>query len=233
LVLSFYIIRLLIVGIFKGLTVDLGMRHRQQCCKTMMKVLGITVTTEGNYHHGNYLFISNHRCYLDPIAQSQHILALAVAKAEVRDIPIMGYGVSITGVHFVKRESNKSRKETRSNITKTILEGKSILIYPEGTTIKTPTTGEFKPGTFKMAAKDKVQIVPIAIEYGHEGDPWVGPDSMPIHFFKNFGKKNKRIEIHYGEPMWMEDGVALKEAVRDWIDTELISIRKKWSLPLK
>lgn len=231
-VLTFFILRLLVVGMFKGLTLDLGLRHRQQCCHAMMYVLNVAVTIKGNIHHGSYLFISNHRCYLDPVAQLTAITALPVAKAEVGNLPIMGFGARITGVHYVKRESLKSRKETRSSIAETIESGRSILIYPEGTTFKAPTLAEFKPGTFKMAATNKVDIIPIAIEYGDQGDAWVGPESMPIHFLKAFGKKQNRITVHFGEPMWMDDGVALKEKVRDWIKQELINIRTDWGMQL-
>ncbi|MFK7982750.1 MAG: lysophospholipid acyltransferase family protein [Saprospiraceae bacterium] len=232
-VLAFYVTRLVIINFFKGGDLDRGLRHRKQCCVTMMKVIGVETTFKGNIHEeDSYLYISNHRCYLDPVAELIKITALPVAKAEVADLPIMGYGASITGVHFVKRESLKSRKETRSSIAETIEGGKSILIYPEGTTIDTPTTASFKPGTFHMAAKDKVKIIPIAIEYGHVGDPWVGKDNMPIHFFKQFGMRNKKITVHYGDPIWMEDGEALKVAVRSWIDNALLDIRKDWGLPV-
>lgn len=232
LVLTFYVLRLLVVGLFKGLNLDLGLKHRQQCCRTMVKVLNIDLTIKGNIHHGNYLFISNHRCYLDPIAQLTKIVALPVAKAEVEKLPVLGYGAKITGVHYVQRESLQSRKETRNGIAETIENGRSILIYPEGTTFRAPTMGEFKRGTFKMAAANNVQIIPIAIEYGDQGDAWIGPESMPIHFFRAFGKKRNKIAVHYGEPIWMEDGVALKETVFKWIDEELKAIRKGWEMNL-
>ncbi|MEM6321344.1 MAG: lysophospholipid acyltransferase family protein [Bacteroidota bacterium] len=232
LVLTFYVVRLLITGLFKGMSLDLGLRHRHQCCLTMMKVLNIDVQTKGKIYEGNYLYISNHRCYLDPIAQLTKMTALPVAKAEVEKLPIMGYGAKITGVHYVQRESLKSRKETRSSIAETIENGRSILIYPEGTTFNTPTTGDFKPGTFRMAAQNKVKIIPIAIEYGEVEDAWVGPDKMFVHFLKQYGKTNKKIRIHYGDPMWMEDGDELLKAVRTWIDEQLIEWRKELNLPL-
>ena len=232
LVLTFFVLRLLITGLFKGLTLKLGLKHRRQCCRALIKVLGIKVETKGNIHSGNYLFISNHRCYLDPVAQLKDIVALPVAKAEVEKIPILGFGAKITGIHFVKRENMRSRKETRDNIAETILDGNAILIYPEGTTIKKPLSGAFKPGTFRMAARNKIQIVPVAIEYVHPDDPWVGPESMPIHFLRNFGKRHKKIKIHYGEPVWMEDGEKLRVEVRSWIDKELMAIRAQWGLPV-
>jgi len=231
-VLAFFVIRLAMFSWFNRWTLELGLSHRQACCHWMIWVLNIDLTIKGNVHEGHYLYISNHRAYLDPVAELTEIKALPVAKAEVAKLPIMGYGARLSGVHFVKRESAKSRKETRSSIAETIENGNSILIYPEGTTIATPQSAPFKPGTFHMAAKDKVEIIPIAIEYGHEGDAWVGKDNMPIHFFKQFGMRNKKITVHYGDPMWDEDGDVLKEKVQNWIDERLTEIRLGYGLPV-
>lgn len=231
-VLTFFVTRLAIISWIKGWTIDRALSHRQVCCHWMIWVLNIDLTIKGNIHEGNFLYISNHRAYLDPVAELTEIKALPVAKAEVEKLPIMGYGARISGVHFVKRESKESRKATRSDISETIDNGNSILIYPEGTTIETPKSGPFKPGTFHMAAKDKVKIIPIAIEYGHEGDAWVGKDNMPIHFFKQFGMRNKKITVHYGDPMWDEDGDVLKEKVQNWIDDRLTEIRIGYGLPV-
>lgn len=231
-VLAFFVTRLALTGWIMGWTIDLGLSHRKACCKWMIWVLNIDLTIQGNIHEGNYLYISNHRAYLDPVAQLTEIKALPVAKAEVAKLPIMGYGARISGVHFVKRESLKSRKETRSSIAETIENGHSILIYPEGTTVETPKTGEFKPGTFRMAATNKVEIIPIAIEYGHVGDAWVGKYNMPMHFLRQFGMRNKKITVHYGDPMWMENGDELKEKVQTWIDEKLLDIRKGYGLPV-
>ncbi len=231
-VLGWYVLCLLIEGLFKGLTLDLGLDYRRRFCRAAMKILHIKVTTQGMIRTGNFLFISNHRSYVDPMAQLKDIVALPVAKAEVQKLPILGYGAKITGVHFVDRKSRQSRKETRSGIAQTIEAGNAILIYPEGTTFKTPQSGDFKSGTFDMAAKNKIRIIPVAIEYRHPKDPWVGPEGMFAHFFTAFGRKQMEIEIHYGEPIWTKDSKALQKAVKDWIDGELLAIRKKWGLKI-
>ena len=80
-VLAFYVIRVVIVGLFKKDKLTLGLRHRQQCCKSMIKVLGIDLIIKGNIHEGSYLYISNHRCYLDPVAQLTKITALTCSQS--------------------------------------------------------------------------------------------------------------------------------------------------------
>ena len=233
-VLSFYVSRLALTSLFRGWSLDLGLRHRQQCVRALMNALNIRLETRGKTdYEGNFLYISNHRCYLDPIAELTRIRALPVAKAEVAKLPIVGYGARISGIHFVERSSLKSRKDTRLGMAKTIAEGKSILIYPEGTTVKAVTSGAYKPGTFNMAAQNNISIIPIAIEYGDPDDAWVGPEGMPTHFLRQFGQKNKKIRVHYGDPVWHEDANELLRLVKEWLDAQLMSIRREWNLPLE
>lgn len=230
LTMIFFIFRLLITGLFTGYKVETGVRHRQQFCRAVIPILGIQVTQKGTANLENVLFISNHRSYIDPFVETLHITALAVAKAEVRSWPIIGFGIKITGTYFVQRENKLSRKATREGIAETIKNGHSMLVYPEGTTTDLPQTIDFKPRTFHMAAENKVKIVPIAIEYQDPSDAWIGEDTFLRHFFQVFAKKKVICAVHYGEPIWTPDGEELKDKVKSWIDRELISIRAEWNL---
>ena len=189
--ISFFIVRLLATGLFNGFDDKTAVRHRQQFCRILMPMLGIHIKKKGKADYQNVLFISNHRSYIDPFVQVTHFAAMAVAKREVRSWPIIGLGLKISGTYFVKREEKSSRAAAREGIAKTIKEGQSILLYPEGTTTKLPTTLPFKPRTFYMAADNNVKIIPIAIEYQDPNDAWVGDDTFVPHFFQVFAKRKK------------------------------------------
>ena len=227
---SFFILSILIIGLFTRVSPAKGVRYRQQFCRFLMPILGIQITKIGKADYENVLFISNHRSYIDPFVQVTHFPALVVAKMEIRSWPIIGYGVKITGTYFVKREEKSSRAAARADISKTIKEGQSILLYPEGTTTKLPTTLPFKPRTFHMAADNQVKIVPIAIEYQDPDDAWVGDDTFVPHFLQVFAKRKVVCEVHYGEPMWDKDGDLLREKVQAWVNGELTEMREKWGL---
>lgn len=226
----FYTIKLLITQLLTGFKAETGVRHRQQFCRVLMPILGIEITKKGKADYQNVLFISNHRSYIDPFVQVTYFAALGLAKEEVRSWPIIGQGLRISGTYFVKREEKSSRAAAREGIAKTIKEGQSILIYPEGTTSKLPTTLPFKPRTFHMAADNHVNIIPIAIEYLDPDDAWVGADTFVPHFFQVFAKRKIVCEVHFGEPMWDKDGDVLCEKVQTWVNGELTEIRKKWGL---
>lgn len=230
--LLFFVARLLVAGMIKGFEQDLGVKHRQQFARTLLPLIGIKVIKEGATDHKNVLYVSNHRSYLDPFIQVVDIDTLALAKAEVESWPVLGYGIKITGTYFVKREDKNSRKLAREGIADTIKNGRSILLYPEGTTSDLPKTLPFKPRTFQMAAQNGVKIVPIAIEYKEPSDAWIGDDTFLRHFFQVFARKKILCEVHYGNPIWQKDGDELKSTVQQWIDQELTQIRRKWSLPV-
>ena len=206
------------------------MRKRQQWSILLMSVLGVKINKKGKSAYENVLFLSNHRSYIDPIAKFKHFDALVLAKAEVRSWPIIGYGCSISGVHFVKREEKASRVNARKTIADTIKNGQSILIYPEGTTTDLPKALPFKPSVFQMAAENNVRIIPIAIDYQDPKDAWIGDDTFIRHFFQTFAKKEVICTVHYGPPMWDADGTVLREKVQNWVDAEILEIRKKWNL---
>ena len=208
------------------------MRKRQQWSILMMRVLGVKISKQGKSAYKNVLYISNHRSYIDPIAKFKHFDALVLAKAEVRSWPVIGYGCSISGVHFVKREERTSRANARKTIADTVKNGHSILLYPEGTTSDSPKALPFKPSVFQMAAENQVHVVPIAIEYQDPDVAWIGDDTFIPHFFQVFAKREVVCEVHYGEPMWDKDGDVLREKVQAWVNGELIEIREKCGLPV-
>lgn len=232
LAMLFFITRLLITRLFTQFKVEIGIKHRQQFCKVLLPILGIQITKKGEAAYQNVLFIANHRSYIDPFVLVTHFDALALAKAEVRSWPIIGFGVKITGTYFVKRADKSSRQAAREDIANTIKNGHSILLFPEGTTSDLPTTLPFKPRTFQMAADNQIKIIPIAIEFQDPKDAWIGRDTFIRHFFQTFAKRKIVCEVHYGTPIKEKNRNLLKTKVQGWIDQELTSIRKKWDLPI-
>ncbi|MEO8623304.1 MAG: lysophospholipid acyltransferase family protein, partial [bacterium] len=88
-----------------------------------------------------------------------------VAKAELRGIPIFGWGAEACGVVFLERENRASAFEAYRHVAKKVAEGLSVIVYPEGTRGDSYMLRPFKKGPFVLAIAAKAPVVPVAI-YG-------------------------------------------------------------------
>ena len=134
--------------------------------KRQMRNTGAKINIVGleNIPSGGVLFVGNHQSYFD--------IGLFLAFIEKN----LGFiaKISVSKIPFIKNYTNDmrciylDRGNLRQNM-KTILEGIQILknnyslvIFPEGT--RNTTMDKFKAGSFKLATKAKVPIVPVTID---------------------------------------------------------------------
>ncbi|MDO9262242.1 MAG: lysophospholipid acyltransferase family protein [Flavobacteriaceae bacterium] len=215
----------------KEMQVKRGLTTRRFLIKNFLnKLLGVKITVKGTIPTDKCILMANHRTYYDAIVVLKDVLAFPIGKIEVQSWPLIGYAASLTGVLFVNRFNKESRRGTIDAMNQKLNEGYTIFNTPEGTTHNKPTTIDFHPGTFVAAAKNKIPIVPIAIEYQLEEDAWIGDDTFIRHFVQCFGKWNTHIKVTYFDALISEDADYLLNTTKSQIDNELISIRKKWNL---
>lgn len=208
------------VALFKK-DVMWAIRRRQGIARALIRYLNVKVTQTGEARDGNFLFISNHQSYIDPVPTAQAVAFLPVAKAEVAKWPLLGFGVKVTGILFVVRESRESRADTRTAIRNALAEGKPVLIYPEGTTSDKPQMLPLRPGAFQTAAELGIGVVPIAISYDDPGDAWVSKEWFLTHFMRCFGKPEMQIRLHFCPPVFDSNPELLMEKTRMAIDEKL------------
>ena len=71
--------------------------------------------------------------------------------------------MTLTGMFFIDRKNKSKTLDSLNSVGKRIRQGKSILIFPEGTRSKSGELGNFKKGAFVLAAKSEVDVLPIKI----------------------------------------------------------------------
>ncbi len=112
-----------------------------------------------------YVFISNHRSYLDTAALFGFVGRRIgiLAKKELLKVPILGYGMSYVNIMAIDRSNRQRALETVRAATERIRSGVSFGVYAEGTRARPGQFLPFKKGAFYMAVEAGVPIVPIAI----------------------------------------------------------------------
>lgn len=192
-----------------------------------LPILGICIEKKGEIHDRPALYVCNHRSLSDPIALCYFLDAFVIAKAEVGDIPLLNKGALITGIIYVKRESKDSRKATRKAMVDAVLEGKNVLVYPEGTTNANFKTLPYRPGTFVEAASNGIPIVPVTCEYKSENDLWI-ERGLPAHWFYQFWKVRTDIKLIIGKAMQSDDFEKIRSKAEAWTNEQIVEIHREW-----
>ncbi len=190
-------------------------------------VLGIRCTVKGQQLDGVALYVANHRSFSDPVIIALYIDAYVIAKAEVANLPLISKGAEMTGVLYVKRDNKESRSAVRKYMSEVLLEGKNILVFPEGTTSNKLNTLPFKKGTFIEAAKHNIPVVPIVLEYKTKKDLWF-KSSLMGHHFRQFGKLRTEAVLRIGDPITHKDGLEIAAEAEQWTNDTIRAIHSTW-----
>ncbi len=133
-----------------------------------MALSGLPVVTKGRKmvdRKQTQVFVCNHVDLIDVPAATAALPGdfTILAKNEVRKIPIIGY--MLPRIHYsVIRSDKDSRKKSFDWLNKTLLSGRSILLYPEGTRNAGPQlTGEFHSGAFRLAIQNQLPLTVVTM----------------------------------------------------------------------
>ena len=138
-----------------------------------LKLSGVSVKVTGLERldpKQTYIFVSNHRSYLDTatlfIYTGRRIGLLA--KKELLKVPVLGVGMGFVNVMAIDRSNRESAISTTDAAAKRIQSGVSFGVFVEGTRAKPGELLPFKKGAFYMARQAGVPVVPVAIKHSDE-----------------------------------------------------------------
>jgi 1-acyl-sn-glycerol-3-phosphate acyltransferase len=126
------------------------------------------VTVKGKEHIDktkSYVVISNHQSIYD-IFLVYGWLGIDikwVMKKELAKIPGLGFGSKKVGHIFLDRSNSRVALESLNDAKRKLVNGTSVVIFPEGTRSSTGYPGNFKKGAFKLAIDLGLPILPITI----------------------------------------------------------------------
>lgn len=113
----------------------------------------------------SYVIISNHQSIYDIflIYGWLGIDIKWVMKKELAKVPGVGFGSKKVGHIFIDRSNTRVALESLNNAKRLLVNGTSVVIFPEGTRSKTGIPGSFKKGAFKLALELGLPILPVSI----------------------------------------------------------------------
>jgi 1-acyl-sn-glycerol-3-phosphate acyltransferase len=164
----------------------------QEGLRIGLRIAGIHVHVEGleNIPEGVCIFASNHASNLDPVALTPNIprrISL-LAKKEVFKIPVLSKAIRLAKLIPVDRGDSEAAAESVDLAIKYLKEGLSFCVYPEGTRSQDGRLLPFKRGTFVMALRAAVPVVPVSLagtqNLMRKGDWRIYPGEVTVRFGK-------------------------------------------------
>ncbi|GJL70898.1 MAG: 1-acyl-sn-glycerol-3-phosphate acyltransferase [Nitrosomonas sp.] len=111
------------------------------------------------------LFAANHVSWLDICVLMAACPTRFVAKAEIRNWPVVGLLSQNTGTLFIERTKRSDTRRINQNISDVLTAGDRVTIFPEGTTSDGTILQHFHASLLQSAASVGGQLYPIAIRY--------------------------------------------------------------------
>lgn len=114
---------------------------------------------------GARMVISNHRSALDIGILLTHFGGSVLSRADLEDWPLLGLAAQKAQTIFVDRESKHSGAQAIRAIREHLQRGRTVSVFPEGTTFAGDEVRPFNAGAFVAARKLDVEYVPVGIAY--------------------------------------------------------------------
>lgn len=180
-------------------------QHLQYILKRAVRGGNVEVKVTGVEHipaEGGFMMYANHQGLFDVLAIAttcDHPMG-AVLKKELVGIPFVQQVIQTTKSFAMDREDVRQSLTVIQSVTEEVKNGRSYLIFPEGTRSKNGNVmGEFHSGSFRCATKSKCPIVPVALV-----------DSFKV--LDEPGSKPVTMQLHYLDPILYEEYEGMKPA---------------------
>ncbi|MGE5153268.1 MAG: lysophospholipid acyltransferase family protein [Bdellovibrio bacteriovorus] len=172
----------------------------------LARALGVRVRVSGAVADG-CLLVANHVSWLDiPVLGGQAELGF-LSKAEVRGWPLVGWMTAVAGTLFIERGANQA-SSIATQIARVIAEGRSLVIFPEGTTSDGRQVRRFHPRLFAAAQQPGMRVQPVAIGYHRGADPapdpevpYTGEDTLIANLWRVVGHPELVARVRFLTPM--------------------------------
>lgn len=216
-----------IYSLFRGMGGRKGIKRVAYCTqkwgKFLVKNFGVEVDFVCDHPiEEGMLIVSNHQSYLDVLLHASLFPIRFTPKKEIKYWPVLGFYLGISRPVWVDRKNHQRSGELIREFHRTLADGVSLLVYPEGTT----TDGEgdmlpFKPTGFAAVTGTGFKIQPIVTRYLRDEDnwnpAWYGDQTLLPHLWQFMGRKRTRVQVLALEPVTAlpgEDRKALAQRVQ-------------------
>ena len=136
---------------------------------TWLKMCGVSLKMRGLENlrdDENYVFISNHRSYLETAIVEAHLGRHVgiISKKELLKLPVAGTLMGYIDMMAIDRSNPQRAIDTMNEAAARIKNGLSVVVFAEGTRALPDELLPFKKGAFHLAIASGAPIIPIVVK---------------------------------------------------------------------
>jgi 1-acyl-sn-glycerol-3-phosphate acyltransferase len=132
----------------------------------MLRVLGVTLVSEGRAAPGASLLVANHVSWLDIMAIHGVVPeARFVSKADVKAWPLVSRLVDAAGTLYLERERKRDALRVVHDVAAALADRQVIAIFPEGTTSTGHGLLPFHANLLQAAIATATPVQPLALRF--------------------------------------------------------------------
>ena len=159
------------------------------------RIVGARVRVVGTPLRRDAVLLANHVTWIDILALAGASGAAFVAKAELRDAPLVGWLCTLNNTLFVRRGDRMGIDAQVAALRDQLAGPQPVAIFPEGTTGDGVTLGPFKAGLLAALAPPPpgVRVQPIRVDYGTATPElaWVGDEPGGAHALRVLRRRGR------------------------------------------
>ena len=191
-------------------------------CRLLLACLGVRVRVLGRPADPARLLVANHVSWIDVLALGSIEPLSFLAKSEVAGWPLIGSLARQRGAVFVDRRRRRLIPAINRAMAMRLTSGRSLLLFPEGTTYDGTRLGRFMTSHFaclreQLAAEPALPHANVQAATLHYSDPtaaWIGDATLVPHLWAVLKRPPLTCDIAFGAPVAVARGYDRKVLAR-------------------
>jgi 1-acyl-sn-glycerol-3-phosphate acyltransferase len=170
----------------------------QRWIHALLRSLRVRIRVEGELQQEPQLWVSNHLSWLDPLVLMSLRPMGALAKLEVSGYPLIGKASRKAGLAFVDRADPTSRASALARLVADLRQGRSMLLFPEGTTTRGERLATLQEGGLRAAYRCRTPVQTLRLRSEDTNYPWIGEDELLPHVMTLVRAAQTRVLVQAG-----------------------------------
>jgi len=186
---------------------SLGNKMQSLWARWVSRIIGMRIKAQGPLPEKPFLLVSNHLGYIDILLLAACTRVVFVSKKEVANWPLLGRMANSVGTIFIDRGSKRAILKVNQLIEQAIKQGKSIVVFAEGTSSDGTRVLPLKPSLLNVACNLSLPVNAAAIAYkttdsnqpASQSICWWGDMTFGPHFIGLLRLKNFSAHISFSQ----------------------------------